>query len=76
MSDSDDVLDAGEAIARLERWEAHGGAWQLLDDGASTGRARVALLRCDGGEEVGRLASDDAQFRHWLASREKIGGDG
>ncbi|RLV56765.1 hypothetical protein D9V41_03005 [Aeromicrobium phragmitis] len=69
MPDDDDVLDATEAIARLERWETHGGAWQVLDDGKSTGRTRIALLRCDGGEEVDRLESADADVFRWLVSR-------
>lgn len=72
MSDGDEVLDAEEAIARLERWEAHGGAWQVLDGAAVAGRVRVSLLRCDGGEEVDRLESDNAEFRRWLAARGQV----
>ena len=45
-------------LEQLQRWEDSGGTWTVLS--RSRGRAVVALLRCDGGEIVDRLESDDA----------------
>ncbi|WP_141014197.1 hypothetical protein [Nocardioides sambongensis] len=43
-----------EAVAR---WEVAGGTWRLSPTGP--GAADVVLCRCDGGEEVERLACTD-----------------
>jgi hypothetical protein len=44
-------------LDQLRRWELFGGHWRICDR-FRTHRA-VALLTCDGGEEVDRLESDD-----------------
>jgi hypothetical protein len=47
----------GEPLAELVRWETAGGTWQLV---ATRGEeVTIALCRCDGGEEVGRITSAD-----------------
>lgn len=50
----------GEALNQLLRWELSGATWQL--ERVREGTAVVALCRCDGGEEVDRLISDDPDF--------------
>jgi hypothetical protein len=45
-----------DVAVRLVRWTRAGGAWRV--DPAPGGRVRVALLRCDGGEEVDHLVCD------------------
>jgi hypothetical protein len=48
----------------LRRWEDFGGAWAVV---ARRGDVRiVALLRCDGGEEVSRITSDDTELRSYV----------
>lgn len=49
----------------LQRWEDFGGVWRVLaaDDHSAT----VAMLRCDGGEEVQRLTTRDVDLVTWLA---------
>lgn len=55
------------ALDDLQRWEDFGGAWQLV---SRRGDVRtVALLRCDGGEEVSRLSSDEADLRAYVDAR-------
>ena len=60
-------MSEADAVSRLQRWEAFGAHWQVLDDDGS--RITVALCRCDGGEEVERLTSDDADLLTYLAGR-------
>lgn len=51
-------------LDELRRWEDFGGAWELV---ARRGEVRViSLLRCDGGEEVSRLTSDDPDLRDYV----------
>lgn len=56
-----------DPIAVLSRWEAAGAVWRVLarDGDAVT----VSLCQCDGGEEVGRLTSDDPRLTRYLAGR-------
>jgi hypothetical protein len=52
------------ALEDLRRWEDFGGVWEVV---ARQGDVRVlSLLRCDGGEEVSRLTSDDADLRDYV----------
>ena len=51
-----------ELVAALERWQLSGGTWRVV--ARRSDRVTVALLRCDGGEEVDRLGSGDPE---WLA---------
>ncbi len=57
-----------EPVAVLRRWEQRGAGWQVVGRG-SEGLA-VALLTCDGGEEVDRLVSADPALADYLAGRE------
>ncbi|CAM3925961.1 hypothetical protein ACXYTP_18325 [Tsukamurella ocularis] len=52
-------------LEQLLRWEDSGGTWTVLN--RSDRRAVVALLRCDGGEIVDRLESDDAALLAYIA---------
>ncbi|MCA0156652.1 hypothetical protein LB823_10610 [Tsukamurella sp. M9C] len=52
-------------LEQLRRWEDSGGTWTVLR--RTDERAVVALLRCDGGEIVDRLESDDAALLGYLA---------
>ena len=56
------------ALEDLQRWQAAGGLWRVV--GQRSGRTLVELCRCDGGEVVGRLTSDDPQFLDYLADNE------
>lgn len=51
-------------LEQLRRWEDSGGTWTVLR--RTDERAVVALLRCDGGEIVDRLESDDAALLAYL----------
>lgn len=49
----------------LERWADFGGVWRVL--AADEQAATVSLCRCDGGEEVQRLTTQDPDVVAWLA---------
>ena len=54
-------------VAELIRWQDAGATWQLV---AQTFHGvTIALLRCDGGEEVDRFTSDDPRLREFVARR-------
>lgn len=49
-----------DRVAELVRWEDAGATWQVI---SRTARGvTIALLRCDGGEEVDRFSSDDPRL--------------
>lgn len=56
-----------DRVAELERWEDAGALWRVVGRTADT--VTVALLRCDGGEEMGRFISDDARLLAFLGDR-------
>ncbi len=56
-----------EPIEVLRRWQSSGAVWQLVERSAT--QVTVALCRCDGGEEVGRLVSGDPDLLALLAGR-------
>jgi hypothetical protein len=56
------------ALEDLRRWESAGGHWHVLSRGPAG--LVVSLLRCDGGEEAHRLASDDPALAHYIGDRE------
>ena len=63
---------AGEApVEVLRRWEERGAVWRVL--GRTPSGLAVALLTCDGGEEVDRLVSDDPALADYV--RRSSGGD-
>ena len=49
----------------LRRWEERGAGWRLL--GRTPAGLEVALLTCDGGEEVDRLVSDDPELADYVS---------
>ena len=53
--------------AALRRWEDAGGLWAVLARDAGT--ITVGLYRCDGGEEVDRIVTDERPLMHFLAGR-------
>ena len=57
-----------DVIETLRRWESSGAVWQVV--GRTTGSVTVALLTCDGGEEVQRISSADPALLAYVADRE------
>jgi hypothetical protein len=51
----------------LLRWEHFGGTWRVTSRSGS--RITVSLCRCDSGEEVDRVISDDPALAAWLSAR-------
>ncbi len=56
-----------DRVAELKRWEESGAVWSVVS--RRQGRVTVALLRCDGGEEVDRFTSDDPRLLEYLGDR-------
>ncbi|QZY47996.1 MULTISPECIES: hypothetical protein [Mycolicibacterium] len=56
-----------DRVAELERWEDAGAVWRVIGRNASA--VTVALLRCDGGEEVGRFTSTDPRLLAFIGDR-------
>lgn len=56
-----------DRVAELQRWEDAGAVWQVLHRRGE--EITVALLRCDGGEEVERFTSSDARLRAFIGDR-------
>lgn len=61
--------DPGSDLARLTRWEASGGVWEVV--ARPPGRVTVALLRCDGGEEMDRFTSADPAVLGHVGGRDR-----
>jgi hypothetical protein len=55
-------------VETVRRWTDAGGHWRVLSAGGD--RVTVALLRCDGGEEVDRVTSSDPALVAYLDGRE------
>ena len=56
-----------DRVAELRRWEKAGALWRVI--GRTASAVTVALLTCDGGEEVGRFTSDDPRVFAFLGDR-------
>lgn len=56
-----------DPVGTLERWEASGAYWQVLGRVGDT--VTIALLTCDGGEQVGEVRCDEQEVRGFLAGR-------
>jgi hypothetical protein len=56
-----------DRVAELQRWEDSGAVWSVVS--RRNGRVTVALLRCDGGEEVDRFTSDDPRLLAYIGER-------
>lgn len=63
-------MDA-DRVAELQRWEDSGALWRVVGRTADT--VTVALLRCDGGEEMGRFTSGDARLLAFVGDRDDSG---
>jgi hypothetical protein len=57
-----------DRIAELQRWQDAGAVWEVISRRGSS--VTVALLRCDGGEEVDRFTSDDPQLIDFIGKRQ------
>jgi hypothetical protein len=56
--------DDRDYVAELTRWQESGATWQVI---ARTRRGvAVALMRCDGGEEVDRFTSSDPRLLEFV----------
>ncbi len=55
-----EAVGSATDVERLTRWRAAGGEWRVL--GRTPGSLTVALLTCDGGEEMDRIVSSDPAF--------------
>lgn len=53
---------------QIERWEAHGGTWRI--SARTQTSATIELLRCDGGEVVETIVSDDPETVRWALAEE------
>jgi len=56
-----------DRVAELQRWEDAGAVWSVV--ARKHDRVTVALLRCDGGEEVDRFTSDDPSLLDYIGER-------
>jgi hypothetical protein len=56
-----------DPVAALQRWEQSGAVWRVLHRGGGT--VTVALLTCDGGEQVGEVRCGEAEVGEFLAGR-------
>ena len=54
-----------DRVAELIRWEDAGASWEVV--GRTSHGVTIALLRCDGGEEVDRFTSDDPALLRFIA---------
>lgn len=51
----------------LRRWEESGAGWRVLS--RTPTRVTIALLTCDGGEEVHRLSSEEPDLLAYVGTR-------
>jgi hypothetical protein len=74
-------MDDDEAVATepssnpveiLRRWEDFGGSWRVVADAGPA--LTISLCRCDGGEEVDRLQSDDPVLAAFVGARRTSAG--
>jgi hypothetical protein len=56
-----------DRVAELQRWEDSGAVWSVVS--RRHDRVTIALLRCDGGEEVDRFTSDDPVLLGYIGER-------
>jgi hypothetical protein len=53
-----------DRVAELRRWEDAGATWQVV--ARNRHGVTVAMLRCDGGEEVERFTSSDPRLLEFV----------
>ena len=56
-----------DRVAELQRWEDSGAVWSVVS--RKHDQVTIALLRCDGGEEVDRFTSDDHRLLDYIGDR-------
>ena len=56
-----------DRVAELQRWQDSGALWQVIDRKSDS--VTIALLRCDGGEEMERFTSDDPSVLEFIGER-------
>ncbi|HJT96586.1 MAG TPA: hypothetical protein VJ777_32320 [Mycobacterium sp.] len=56
-----------DRVAELQRWQDAGAVWEVMSRNRSG--VTIALLRCDGGEEVDRFTSDDPRLLQFIGDR-------
>ncbi|CAA9350850.1 MAG: hypothetical protein AVDCRST_MAG36-1964 [uncultured Nocardioidaceae bacterium] len=64
---TDGDASGDDQVQALRRWEASGAVWRVLRRGGGT--VTVALLTCDGGEQVGEARCDEDAVAAFLAGR-------
>lgn len=63
-----ETSDGTDLVASLHRWYDAGGVWRVV--ARTPDEVTVALLRCDGGEEVERIMSGTPAWLAYVADRE------
>jgi hypothetical protein len=58
-----------DRVAELQRWQDSGAMWEVV--ARKTNSVTVALLRCDGGEEMDRFTSDDPRLLGFIGDRRR-----
>lgn len=61
------MTEGRDRVAELQRWQDSGAHWQVVS--RTSAALTIALLRCDGGEEVDRFTSDDPRLRAFVGER-------
>jgi hypothetical protein len=56
-----------DRVAELKRWQDSGAVWEVISRRGDT--LTVALMRCDGGEEMDRFTSDDVRLCDFIGDR-------
>ena len=56
-----------DEVEKLTRWRDSGGGWQVVS--RADDRIAIALLTCDGGEEMERFTSTDPRLIAWVGDR-------
>jgi hypothetical protein len=56
-----------DRVAELQHWQESGALWEVISRKGDS--VTVALLRCDGGEEVDRFTSDDPRLLAFIGDR-------
>lgn len=56
-----------DRVEELQRWQDSGALWTVVS--RAHGGVTIALLRCDGGEEVDRFHSTDPALLEYIGDR-------
>lgn len=58
-----------DRVAELQRWQDSGAVWEVISRHHDT--VTIALLRCDGGEEMDRFTSNDPRLLDFIGDRRR-----